>query len=130
MIISSSFNNTIIIPYVSFFDDLEVLNISNYTIRRYANSDTPTYCQDTYDGKCLWRNILKEGEFINLPNGSEHIFTNGRFYLKEIFNVYLRRQDPFGIYNLRNDIFPTDSFGNIDNTQIVNNIIEKSENVC
>ena len=130
VIISSSFNNTIIIPYVSFFDDLEVLNISNYTIRRYANSDTPTYCQDTYDGKCLWRNILKEGEFINLPNGGEHIFTNGRFYLKEIFNVYLRRQDPFGIYNLRNDIFPADSFGNVDNTQIVNNIIEKSENVC
>ncbi len=31
--------------------------------------------------------------------------------------------------NLRNDIFPTDSFGNVDNTQIVNNIIEKSENV-
>lgn len=126
----SNYKNTILIPYSSFFGDISTLNTENYTIRKYSDSLIPMYCQDSYNGKCLWRNILQDDEHNLSSEKDEYIFTNGRFYTKNIFNFYLKRQDPFGYYNLRSDVFPADSFGNLDETQIINNIIQKSNDIC
>jgi hypothetical protein len=127
--LSSIYENTIFIPYDStFFNNLL---ISNYTIRQYGSSSIPSYCQDTYDGNCLWREILSEGVFDSESiNTTEYTFTNGRLYASGFFNFYLKRQDPFGYYNMRSEVFPADSYGTVDSTTITNNVVQKSSDVC
>lgn len=130
--IYSSIDNLLIIPYnTSYFGTLSGLTAYDYTIRRYSNESTPKYCQDNYNGNCLWREILKEGIFDSESiKTTESIFTNGRIYLSESFNFYLKRQDPFGYYNLRRENFPADLYGNHDIEKISNNIIQKPNNIC
>lgn len=132
IIILSSLNNVISFKYnTSFFPTLSELHSDDYTIRKYSDNSIPLYCQDTYDGNCLWRKTLKEGTFDDESiRKNEFEFTNGRFYVSESFNFYLKRQDPFGQYNMRREVFPADLFGDADETQILNNIIEKSNGIC
>lgn len=122
----------IIIPYnKSFFGTLSTLTIYDYTIRRYSNELIPKYCQDRYDGNCIWREILREGVFDEESiKKTESIYTNGRIYLTDSFNFYLKRQDPFGYYKLRRDNFPGDLYGNRDIEKISNNIIQNPTNIC
>lgn len=112
-------NNMILIPYIKdFFGSIYNL-FNNITIRKY-NNNTPLYCQDSYNGMCLWREFIK----------NENIFTNGRFYISENYNFFLKRQDPFGQYNLRNDTFPSDLYGEQMKIEILNNIIETPNDIC
>lgn len=124
--------NSIIVPYdKEFFGSISQLTIYDYVIRKYSSSSIPLYCQDNYDGTCLWREILREGVFDSESfKTTESVFTNGSLYLNEMFNFYLKRQDPFGYYGIRNNKFPSDLYGYHDVANISNNVIEKANNIC
>ena len=124
--------NCILIAYnKSFMPGVSDLTINDYTIRKYSNSSIPLYCQDQYNGMCLWRDVLTEGSFDeDSIKTNESTFTNGRLYISESFNIYLRRQDPFGYYGLKANSFPEDISGNSIHEKITNNIFKDSNQIC
>ena len=124
--------NSISIPYDSnFMSGISTINPNNYTFRKYSSNTIPEYAQDQYNGICLWRDILKAGVFDKESTMTNDLtFTNGRLYVTSLFNVFLRRQDPFGYYGIRVNTFPTDLYGNEISEEINNNIVKKSDSVC
>jgi len=130
--VSSNLKNSIIFPYEkTFFTSINLLTINNYTIRKYSGLDIPLFAQDMQNGNCLWRNVLKEGVFDDESIlTSENTFTNGRLYSTKLINFYLKRQDPFGDYGLRNNTFPTDLFGNSIEEKLINNTVNGPNTIC
>ncbi len=130
--VSSNLKNSIIFPYVnSFFGSISGITINDYIIRKYSSSSIPLYCQDMYNGSCLWREILKEGIFdTESILVKENTFTNGRLYSSNFINFYLKRQDPFGDYGLRTNTFPSDLFGNSVESKIINNVVNAINTIC
>lgn len=128
----SSTNNTISFIYnKNFMPNVHQITIDDYVIRKYKSSDIPLYAQDLNNGKCLWRNILREGVFdAESIRKNELVFTNDSLYITEQFNFNLKRQDPFGYYNLRNDIFPNDLVGIKTNNDIINNKVNNINQIC
>lgn len=53
-------------------------------------------------GRYLWRDMLSTKELSVSSDMYNSIFTNGAIYIHRNLNLYLRRQDPFGIYGLNN----------------------------
>ena len=99
--------------------------------KKYGSVDIPLYAQDLENGKCVWKEILNNGVFEeNSIFKKELIYTNGRFYCNNLINFYLKRQDPFGLYGLLNKTFPNDRIGSVDETIILNNIIETIQDIC
>lgn len=128
--ISNTLKNTILIPYDKIFmPKVKNIKIDNYTIRTYSSSDIPLYAQDNYDGSCVWREILSEGVFDeeSIIN-EENVFTNGRLYLSKTFNIYLKRQDPFGEYGLKGGLF--DINGVNITPSITNNKFNPVNTIC
>jgi hypothetical protein len=120
---SPNLNNCIIFNYdKNFMPGVSGITIDNYTIRKYGDIRIPLYAQDQYNGNCSWREILKEGVFDQESiKTTESTFTNGRLYIANMFNFYLKRQDPFGDYGLINNVFPNDVYGTYINNIISNN---------
>lgn len=126
--ISTSLNldNCIIFPYdKNFIPNVSGITINDYYIGKYSSENIPSYAQDQYNGLCLWRDIENLSE-----NDKELIFTNGRFYINKLFNIYLKRQDPFGYYGLRNNSFPSDVFGENTEDIILNNKYNGINTIC
>jgi hypothetical protein len=119
---SLNLNNCILFPYdKTFMPGVSGLNISDYTIRRYKKHTTPRYSQDQNNGLCSWRNAYSYDDLT---------FTNGRFYSTNIFNIFLKRQDPFGDYGLRNDTFPYDLRGVDIDPDIINKKFKSPNQIC
>lgn len=128
----NNIDNGIILPYDKYFmPSISTIDISDYTIRRYGDINIPEYAQDTDNDLCLWRNILGEGIFDNESTyRTEHVFTNGRLYIHKNINLFLRRQDPFGYYGIRNNTFPTGFYGGSVKPTILNNSYNRTNNIC
>lgn len=122
----------LLIPYnETFFGDVTLVDINNYTIRKFNDPTIPLHAQDTGDGRIIWRDIMPEGYFDdNSQFKNELIFTNGSLYLNKTINFYLRRQDPFGEFNMRRSTFPKEFSGEKYISDIINNKIENQETVC
>jgi hypothetical protein len=83
------------------------------------------------DGRVFWREIQAEGTFDeNSTFKKEHPFTNGRFYINNNINLYLRRQDPFGDYGLLATTFPADLYGDVNDELVNDNIYKTIDPTC
>lgn len=80
-------------------------NIDDYKLFKTDNLDIPSYANLIKDGSCrfIWRNIVNNGMNPNDKTIEEYPFTNGAFYVNKRVDLYLRRQDPLGIYQLYSD---------------------------
>ena len=91
---------------------IEIRQFSNYVEQGDSSTEgIPDYAQDLGDGRFLWRDLLD----IGFNDGNETIinypFLNGCHYLYQNFSLNVRRQDPFGEYNLFYSDFPRDPYG-------------------
>jgi len=115
----------ILFPYdKSFMPNVNQLSLNEYSINKYGGVDTPRYAQNQYDGNCRWRDMVND-----TINENELIFTNGCLYVTSKFNFYLRRQDPFGEYGIRSNLFPSDLFGE-DIGDKLNNKVKFGNKIC
>lgn len=132
-VIKSEINKFIYIPYnYDLMGDVTTLNINDFYIKRYLNEDVPDYCQDQFNGKCSWKIFLKQGETdTDESKRIEFIYTNGCLYITKSFNFFLKRQDPFGLYGIRKNTFPSDLNSKSIEDEILNNkIANKTSEVC
>lgn len=53
-------------------------------------------------GILRWRELVQNGFEDNPQLITEYPFTNGALYVKNDINIFVRRQDPFGLYGLSN----------------------------
>jgi hypothetical protein len=72
-----------------------------YKLFKIDNLDIPTYARPMTDGTCrmIWRDIFNNGSGDFLED-TEYVFTNGAFYINLSINLFVRRQDPDGMYGL------------------------------
>lgn len=86
-------------------------------VLRTENKEIPSYATNIGDNQFIWRDFVRIGDNMakNLPN---QVFANGYFYIPNMINFYLKRQDPFGVNGLYFDgenkypVFPNDPSGN------------------
>lgn len=116
---------------VQFMGAISGFTHSNYTYKVHGSSLIPDYAQDRYNGTCAWREMLAEGVFDSESDiKSEHVFSNGRFYIGQSINLYLKRQDPNGKYNLKASEFPMDYSSLSIETPIEDKKIKLTNNRC
>lgn len=77
-------------------------NISNYRLFKTDNLEIPSHAHLLKDGTCryIWRDVINNGSMGGDKNIEEYPFTNGAFYINKRIDLYVRRQDPYGIYRL------------------------------
>ena len=77
-------------------------DISDYALFKMDNIDAPSYARILEDGTCrvIWRNVLNNGFSVDKDEIEEYPFTNGAFYINKRIDIYLRRQDPYGEFDL------------------------------
>lgn len=76
--------------------------ISDYRLFKVDNLGIPSHAHLLKDGTCryIWRDVINNGSMGGDNNIEEYPFTNGAFYINKRIDLYLRRQDPYGIYKL------------------------------
>lgn len=116
---------------VQFMGPIDSFTHGSYTYKVHGSSLIPDYAQDRYNGTCAWRELLPEGVFDSESEvKNEHVFSNGRFYISNTVNLYLKRQDPNGEYGIKVDEFPLD-YGSLNiDTPIEDKKIKPNNNLC
>lgn len=130
--IFSNSTDNIAIPYDDiFFGDVDGLNNNTYLFNSYYSPDIPSNSISISEDKVFWRDTQPEGVFDENSTFTDEIpFTNNRLYLNRNLNLYVRRQDPFGYYGLKDRKFPSDIFGNEKIEYLNNNRYEKNNEIC
>lgn len=79
--------------------------LKDFKLLKMDNLDIPSYATILKDGSCrvIWRDILNNGFNTSDKSVEEYPFTNGAFYINRRVDLFLRRQDPFNDYGLRDD---------------------------
>lgn len=89
---------------INIFKNLDYTNrpLSDFKVFKLDNLDIPSYARILKDGTCrvIWRNVLNNGFNMSDDSVEEYPFTNGAFYVNKSINLYVRRQDPYGIWGL------------------------------
>jgi len=80
---------------------MQIRQFSNYVESGNANTiGIPDYATDLGDGRWLWRDLLD----IGINDGQEitlnYPFLNGSHYIYQNYCFPVRRQDPYGLYDL------------------------------
>ena len=89
-------------PYVSWHDICEGLGNGQYALN-VLNTGIPGYAARVKSNTYLWRNQTDIWDTDNQTDGLEEFpFANGHLYIDKVFNLFVRRQDPYGC-NLLND---------------------------
>lgn len=132
LLLRGDIQTSVLIPYdYSFMGDVNTLDLSGFKLKKYSSEDIPDYAEDLGDGRCVWRKILPEGVFDEDSRTTTELqYLNGHFYVNKSINFLLKRQDPFGYYNIRKDIFPSDVQGQYDGVIIENNKTKKVNKIC
>lgn len=84
------------------FENVDLNERNRFTLFKMDNLDIPSYAKLLKDGTCrlIWRDVLNNG-FNNEDNSvEEYPFTNGALYVNKKIDMYVRRQDPYGYYEL------------------------------
>lgn len=83
-------------------DDSGFGDITDFSLFKLDNIDAPSYAKILEDGTCrvIWRDILNNGFAVDKNEIEEYPFTNGAFYVHKRVDLYLRRQDPYSLYEL------------------------------
>lgn len=108
---------------------MENAKLYNYKLFKMDNIDAPSYCKVLKDGTCrvIWRDVLNNGFNMSDKTVDEYPFTNGAFYVNRRVELYLRRQDPHGLYGLYDS---TDIEGNITDFTTNDNYNKEADITC
>jgi hypothetical protein len=100
-----------------------------YRLFKLDNMNIPDYATLLKDGTCryIWRDVFNSGIEGGDTRLEEYPFTNGAFYINKKVDLYLRRQDPYGVYGMYAD---DDIFGNEILIENENNYIEDENITC
>jgi len=76
--------------------------IQNYRMFKIDNLEIPSYARLLKDGTCryIWRYVYQNGLNADYDEQDVYPFTNGAIYINRKVDMYVRRQDPLGIYGL------------------------------
>ena len=76
----------------------------NCRLFKMDNLSIPSYAKIIKDGTCrlIWRNVINNGLNKSDNTIEEYPFTNGAFYINKRIDIYVRRQDPYGNWNVYN----------------------------
>ena len=104
-------------------------DVSVYSLFKLDNMNIPDYATLLKDGTCryIWRDVINNGMDGGDRNLEEFPFTNGAFYVNTRIDLYLRRQDPYGVYGMYSD---DDIFGEEILIEDVNNYVEDKDITC
>jgi len=92
-----------------------------------ATVDMPSYAINLGDGRFVWRDLLDLGFAETNIKPLDYPFLNGSHYLYDNLCFFIKRQDPFNMWDLFHTEFPSDPIGEkITNKFTVNN----EEDVC
>jgi hypothetical protein len=86
----------------------------------------PNYAVKISDGRYLWRDLLSLG-FNETGNEVKYPFLNKSHYLYNNYCFYVRRQDPFNLWNLFYTNYPSDPIGEKIRDKY---IINSEDDVC
>lgn len=109
--------------------NIGTLTVDNFKLFKIDNLNVPSYARVIKDGTCsiIWRNILNNGFNKSDNSIEEYPFTNGAFYINKRIDLYVRRQDPYGIYGLYNN---SDIVGNSLDYIEEDNYIKEADIEC
>lgn len=80
---------------------IKIRDFSNYVEQGNANTiGIPDYALDLGDGRWLWRDLLDIGVNDGQEETLNYPFLNGAHYIYQNFCFPVRRQDPYGQYDL------------------------------
>ena len=86
--------------YVNWMDICSALNSGTMTIE-IKNVGIPEYAKRVSPNTYLWRDVTNPWDIDNLTEDVEEFpFANGCFYIDKAFNLFVRRQDPYGCNRL------------------------------
>jgi len=111
--------------YYKPHNEIEIRQFSSYIeVGDNNTAGIPDYATNLDDGRYLWRDLLPIG-FIDLTQIKlDYPFTNGCHYLYNNFIFDVKRQDPFGAWEMYYSNFPADPIGNILEKQFNVNSVE------
>ena len=95
-----------------------------YVLTKADNLDIPSYACMLKDGTCryVWRDLEDD------PNAENaYPFTNGAIYINRRVDLYVRRQDPHGIYGLYSE---SDKIGDEISVEFENNYVKEEDIEC
>lgn len=82
------------VNYIGWFSICEHLNNGDYSLKK-ENVYIPEYASKVNGNTFIWREQKNAWDIDNEdPDIKEYVFTNGAFYIDEVVNFYLKRQDP------------------------------------
>ena len=104
-------------------------NITRYKLFKADNLNIPSYAHVIKDGTCrfIWRDVINNGINTSDKSIETYPFTNGAFYVNKKIDLYVRRQDPFGIYGLYSE---DDVIGREMEIEKENNYVKDKEIKC
>lgn len=110
-----------------FSSDTE--NMRNYKLFKLDNLNIPSYAHVIKDGTCrlIWRDVINNGMNSSDKSIEVYPFTNGAFYINKQINLYVKRQDPLGIYGLYSE---DDVLGKEMEIEKENNYVKDKEIKC
>jgi hypothetical protein len=88
------------VPYLDWVMICDMVSRGEMKIR-VKNEAIPSYASKINENLFMWREIVNP---VELPNNDKykHPFSSDAYYVDSTANIYLRRQDPFGVNGLFN----------------------------
>lgn len=116
--------------------DLDISDYSKFKLFKIDNLEVPSHASLLKDGTCrfVWRDLYNNGfSPTSAKSTEEYPFTNGAFYINKRIDIYVRRQDPYGVYGLYDGAgIDADISGDDSYTEVVsdNNYVKSDDIKC
>lgn len=116
--------------------DLDISDYSKFKLFKIDNLEVSSHASLLKDGTCrfVWRDLYNNGfSPTSAKSTEEYPFTNGAFYINKRIDIYVRRQDPYGVYGLYDGVgIGADISGDDSYTEVVsdNNYVKSDDIKC
>ena len=116
--------------------DLDISDYSKFKLFKIDNLEVSSHASLLKDGTCrfVWRDLYNNGfSPTSAKSTEEYPFTNGAFYINKRIDIYVRRQDPYGVYGLYDGAgIDADISGDDSYTEVVsdNNYVKSDDIKC
>ena len=116
--------------------DLDISDYSKFKLFKIDNLEVSSHASLLKDGTCrfVWRDLYNNGfSPTSAKSTEEYPFTNGAFYINKKIDIYVRRQDPYGVYGLYDGAgIDADISGDDSYTEVVsdNNYVKSDDIKC
>lgn len=116
--------------------ELDISDYSKFKLFKIDNLEVSSHASLLKDGTCrfVWRDLYNNGfSPTSAKSTEEYPFTNGAFYINKKIDIYVRRQDPYGVYGLYDGVgIGADISGDDSYTEVVsdNNYVKSDDIKC